>query len=305
MIEARPLGRILITGAAGFVGARLTQRLRDRGERPVATDLEAGSANPAVEPLDVTDASAVDRAIAGTRADAIFHCGAVSGPMVMPDRPDEIWRINTTGTVNLLEAARRAKVGRFVFCSSVDVYGSRGGGMLAETAPCNPDTVYGASKAAAEQALLGYARQHGLDAVALRLGWVYGPGRRTASLIPRLLGDALAGHETVVEMRSDALAHYQHLDDAVSALLAAATAKALSRCIYNATAGVGVPMKTVAAAIRTVVPGARIRFTGKEAASAAPLGYDNGLAEKDFGYRPVVSLEDGLSRFAAVLQGAL
>lgn len=300
--HGRPLGRILITGAGGFLGAALARRLRRLGVDPVASDVPALAATvDGLQDLDVTDAEAVNRMLPKSGFDTVFHCGAVSGPMVMPDQPDRIWRINVTGTVNLLEAARRAAIKRLVFCSSVDVYGSRTQAVLGEDAQYDPDTVYGASKAAAEQALLACARQHGLDGIALRFAWIYGPERRTASMIPRLLGDILAGREAVLDGAAGDLTHYMHVDDAVSALLAAARAETLPHRIYNATAGAGVTLQTLADQASALFPDARIRLTGGQP-TRGPLGYDNSRAEREFGYAPQVAFREGLAGFADALR---
>ena len=115
----RPLGRVLVTGARGFVGAALVEALAKAGEAVVGSDLGRSGTEPGdFRACDITDPRQVDQLIDGDAFDTIIHCGAVSGPMVMADRPLEIWRINVLGTAHLLEAARRRRVGRFLLCSS-------------------------------------------------------------------------------------------------------------------------------------------------------------------------------------------
>lgn len=293
-----------MTGAAGFLGGQLVRRLAETHERVIATDCMGGGAgNGGLRHLDVTDANQVTETVGAGAVDTIFHCGAVSGPMVMTDRPAEIWRINAGGTANILEAARLRGVGRVLLCSSVDVYGSRNPGMLDEATPPAPDTVYGASKVAAEQALIGYSGQYELDAVALRFAWIYGPGRRTPSMIPRLLEDGLAGRESVLDAAPGDLTHYMHVDDAVGALLAAARREHLPRLAYNATAGPGLRMEEVIGFISALLPQARIRLSsGGIPRDPGPLGFDNGHAQRDFGYAPAVGLRDGLQRYLAALR---
>jgi nucleoside-diphosphate-sugar epimerase len=184
----RRLGRVLVTGANGFIGAALVERLQRVGEEVVASDLDRGGAVSAnFQACDITDPHQVERLFASGPFDTTFHGGAISGPMVMPDRPLEIWRVNTLGTAHLLEAARRQRAGRFVLCSSCSVYGAMDGATIDEATPPDPVGVYGASKLAAEQAMIGFAREYGNDAVALRLAWVYGPGRRTPTTLAQLL----------------------------------------------------------------------------------------------------------------------
>jgi nucleoside-diphosphate-sugar epimerase len=300
----RALGQVLVTGAAGFLGGELVRRLMEMRAHVIATDcMGAGGGDGSPRHLDVTDANQVTETVGAGAIDTIFHCGAVSGPMVMTDRPAEIWRINAGGTANILEAARLRGVGRVLLCSSVDVYGSRNPAMLDEAVPPAPDTVYGASKVAAEQALIGYSRQYELDTGALRFAWIYGPGRRTPSMIPRLLEDGLAGRETVLDAAPRDLTHYMHVDDAVAALLAAARTERLPRLVYNATAGRGLPIQELIGQISALLPQARIRLSdGEVPRDPGPLGFDNGNAQRDFGYAPAVSLRDGLRRYLAALR---
>ena len=158
----RDLGRVLVTGAQGFVGAALTRRLRAAGQDVTGTDLRSAS-----EPCDLTDYAQVDAVIRGGYQ-TIFHCGAVSGPMVLADQPLAIWRINALGTAHVLEAARVHGTARVVVCSTSEVYGT-GLRWVDEVSPPDPPSVYGASKLAAEVATLAYVREHGLDAVTVRL----------------------------------------------------------------------------------------------------------------------------------------
>src|SRR6185369_2746189 len=157
----RRLGRVLVTGGTGFLGGALVKRLRRDGAETVISDLVHGAAAPAgLRACDLADRHQVDALLEDQGIDTIIHAGAVSGPMVMADRPLGIWRINVTGTAYLLEAARRNRVGRFILCSSVDIYGPSSSGMIDDEAGLAPESVYGASKVAAEAAMTGYAREH-------------------------------------------------------------------------------------------------------------------------------------------------
>ena len=114
----RRLGRVLVTGSAGFLGSALVNRLRRDDVEAIGSDLGRGAANPAVlRACDLTDRRQVDALVDDQQIDTIIHAGAVSGPMVMAERPLDIWQINVTGTAYLLEAARRNRVNRFVLCS--------------------------------------------------------------------------------------------------------------------------------------------------------------------------------------------
>lgn len=280
----RGLGRILVTGSRGFLGSALIKRLAAKGHPATASDLDADSA------CDLTDAEAVDSLVA-RGFDTVFHCGAVSGPMVMADRPLDVWRINAGGTANILEAARRHGCGRVIVCSTSEVYGRRQDSVDEDTPP-GPPSVYGASKLAAEAAVNGYASE-GVDAVALRLSWIYGPGRKTPTTLNSVMRSIAATGRADVAGRPDDPTHYLFIDDAVQGLLCAAGADHVPRCVYNITAGKAVPLIDVMRRVEAFVPGARIVL--REAPpSPSPACIASTAARRDLGFEVATSLETGL-----------
>jgi nucleoside-diphosphate-sugar epimerase len=305
-IAQRHLGQVLVTGANGFLGAALLIELKKQQLNVVATDIASGVPLPdGMAALDVRDGAAVRGIMEGTRFDTVFHCGAVSGPMVMADRPLDIWNINATGTANLLEAARMTKAGRVVVCSTVEVYGEAVTGTAAETARLQPDTVYGASKVAAEQAALTYHREHGLDTVILRFSWIYGPGRKTPTTLAALLANSLSGATTRVEGHPSDMTHYLYIEDALDGLLRAASVAALKdERIFNITAGAGMPFPEMLDQVREVAPGVRIDFHQLPAAASGPNGFSQDRAEAVLGYRARTSFKAGLAHYLATLRVA-
>jgi nucleoside-diphosphate-sugar epimerase len=305
-IAQRHLGNVLVTGANGFLGAALLTELKKRPQSVVATDIAAGAPLPSgMLPLDVRDGAAVRAIMEATRFDTVFHCGAVSGPMVMADRPLDIWNINATGTANLLEAARVTKAGRVVVCSTVEVYGAAVTGIAMETDHLQPDTVYGASKVAAEQAALTYHREHGLDTVVPRFSWIYGPGRKTPTTLATLLANSLTGAATRVEGHPSDVTHYLYIEDAVDGLLRAATVAALQdERVFNITAGGGVPLPEMLDQVREVAPGIRIDFHRQPAAASGPSDFSQNRAEAVLGYRARTSFKAGLAKYLASLRAA-
>lgn len=301
----RPLGRALVTGAAGFLGSTLARRLARDGAEIVISDLGQGTGLPTgLRVCDLTDRQQVDALVDNQGIDTIIHAGAVSGPMVMADRPLDIWQINVTGTAHLLEAVRRNRVGRFVLCSSIDVYGAGSAAVIDEDAPHAPDTVYGASKVAAEAALTGYAREHGIDGIALRFSWIYGPGRRTPTTLERLIRAGLTGQAVALDDEAEQRTHYLFIDDAVAGILAAAKAPAAPpRRAYNITSGDGVPFKKVVESLNGLLPQLLVSFDQHRSPQAGPTGFDLSNAQHDLGYRPQVPLSEGLRRYIEKLKG--
>ena len=299
----RELGRTLITGAAGFLGEAAARTLRAQGIEVIATDvnISLATSSPAILGCDVSDLAQIDDIMGSNRIDTILHCGGVSGPMVLADRPDLIWRINALGTANILEAARRHAVKRVVICSTSDVYGYQRQGMLNELALPDPPSVYAASKVAAEQAMLGYIAEHRVNAVAIRLAWIYGPGRKTRTFLHTMLSNGFAGHRTEVEGYPGDMVHYFFIDDAVAGLLGAATVSDPPHRIYNISGGRGQTLGAIAEAVRLAIPGARIEFKSDSIGCPGPAGLDHSRARNDFGYDPSISLRDGIALYCRSL----
>jgi nucleoside-diphosphate-sugar epimerase len=161
--------------------------------------------------------------------------------------------------------------------------------------------VYGASKVAAEQAMIGYVREHGLAAVALRLAWVYGPGRQTPTTLEKLLRATFEGGTLPIASAPDEMTHYVHIEDVVAALIAAAHASALPRPIYNISAGDGVPMNEVVAILRALAPELDVTFaatfSGRGGSAPGCSGPSREPGE-DLGYARI-GLAEGLRRYRA------
>jgi nucleoside-diphosphate-sugar epimerase len=293
--SSRPLGRVLLTGARGFLGAALRKRLTREGIDLVAADTGEGAPGDGVVSFDLLWPDEISALFAGEPFDTVLHCGAVSGPMVLADRPADIWRINVQGTADLLEAARRSGAGRVVVCSSVEIYGTRRRGILHENAPPDPPGIYGASKLAAEAAVLGYYNGQGLDVLALRLGWIYGPGRKTPTTLDQMLRAVHQGFTFELQGHPDDVAHYIFLDDAVSGLIKAADAGAPSSRVFNIVGPEGQTMGDVVEAVQRLCPRSRVAFARLTSSGEGPNGYSSSRANDEIGFGAKFSLYDGLA----------
>jgi nucleoside-diphosphate-sugar epimerase len=173
------IGRVLVTGSSGFIGGRLIEALRRDGVRVVGMRRSAPAApDRDCVVADLRDRAGLEQACAGI--DAVVHCAghahAFGREAEAADRHHH--DINYLGTRNLVEAAGRAGVRRFVFLSSVKAMGSPGARCVDESWPAPPDTAYGRAKRAAEEAVLDAGRRHGMGVTNLRLAMVYGRGSR-------------------------------------------------------------------------------------------------------------------------------
>lgn len=296
---------ILVTGAAGLIGFTLAQRLAASGRPVIGMDRIAPAEDGGFECVeaDLTDVhklyATLERGCAG-----IIHCGAISGPMLLRDNPRAIVEFNVGGTANVLEAARVVGLGRVVYCSSTSAYGHTPPAIdrVSEDVALNAVDVYGATKAAGDVLARAYAAQHGLDTVALRFSWVYGPRRRTECLIRDLIQDAQAGRVSRYAFTPAFARQYVYIEDVVDAAIAAYDAPALEPRAFNITGGTRLSFEEIAAAVHAAVPEAQIvNEPGDDAGDLYHAPMDISAAERVLGWVPRWSLADGVKAYAAWL----
>jgi UDP-glucose 4-epimerase len=270
--------RVLCTGALGVNGVWAVHELLDRGAEVLATDARADfslapelDGEVAFQSLDVTDADAVDAAVAAFHPDVVVHMAALMPAQAQAD-PDLGYRVNVMGTAHVLRAARRHDVARVAFTSSKGAYGAIVGvhghpdyEPLAEDAPVRPVSIYDHAKVASEGLGLNYAREGGPGFVALRFANIYGPGKLARhgpmSFVSRLIEDAAAGRTTRIPHGGDERDDQVYVRDVGVAVALAALTEALpAAAIYNVASGEAPTMAEIADAVRAQVPGADIEI---------------------------------------------
>jgi UDP-glucose 4-epimerase len=229
----------LVTGGAGFIGSHLVDALAARGDEVLVLDdfssgkrenlagaLEAGAT---VTELDVADAQAMFDAIGTFQPQSVFHLAAQIDVRRSMADPGFDARLNVVGTVNALEAATRAEASKFVFTSTGGAIYGEGAERtdelpFGETARCEPFSIYGQSKFAAEGYIDLYARTRGLRATTVRLGNIYGPRQDPATeagVVAIFCALGRDGGRPTVFGTGEQTRDYVHVADVVSALLAA------------------------------------------------------------------------------------
>lgn len=240
--------RVLVTGGAGFIGSHLIERLLERNCQVCVLDNFSSGSPERLAPFgdaldviegDVCDPSVVERAVAG--AEAVFHLAAMVSVVQSVAEPVAAYAINTAGTVQLLEAARRAGVRRLALASTCAIYGDTERLPVSEADPVAPVSPYAASKLAAEQACQLYSRLHGLETVALRFFNVYGPRQDPASpyaaVVPRFAASLRAGQQPTIFGDGLQSRDFIFVGDIVEALWTAATAPGLAGRLFNVGRG--------------------------------------------------------------------
>lgn len=233
-LQRDPHSPVLVTGAGGFIGGRLAERLVEQGHRVRGLVRQTAHA-PAlaargVEPVlgDLTQPADLPPAVSGCAV--VYHC---AGWMGEPSSREAAIAVNREGTGHLLEACLAAGVSRFIHLSTISVYGPTPAGTIDEHTPLWPLGYYRESKIAAEREVAS-ASQRGLVTVVLRPGQVFGPGDRR--LAGRVLGYLSRGLPVLVD-GGWGFCHPLYVDNLVDALLAAAGAESAAGQVFNLADG--------------------------------------------------------------------
>jgi UDP-glucose 4-epimerase len=303
--------RFLVTGGAGFIGSHLVEALVRRGERVRVLDnfVTGRRANLAevasdVEIIegDVRDPDAVRRAVAGM--DYVLHQAALASVQWSVDDPLTTHAANATGTLQVLDAARRAGVRRVLYAASAAAYGDDPTLPKHEDLPPRPLSPYAAAKLAGEHYCAAFARSYGLETVCLRYFNIYGPRQNPASLyasvVPRFITAMLRGEPPTIYGDGTQSRDFTHVDDVVQANLLALEAGEATGEPINVASGVRYSLLDLVATLNAVLgtcltPRHAPRRPGDVWHSQASIA----RAERVLGYRPRVALAEGLHRTVA------
>ncbi len=295
----------LVTGAAGFLGSALANRLAREGHQVRGyDDLSAG--DPARLSADVlfTRGDVTDRPKLWTLLqdiDCVYHLAAkVSVPESIL-YPREYNIINVGGTVSVMEAMRDVGVRRVILISSGAIYGDQGQQPLVESAPPNPGSPYAVSKLAAEHYVHTIGALWGIETVALRVFNAYGPGQPLAAshppVVPHFLRQVSHGGSMVIHGKGEQTRDFVYLDDVVAAMVAAASAPTINRSVINIGSGTETSIQSLGQSVLEAA-GLKSEWIYKEDQDAGPsrMCADIRLAKEKLGYKPRFSLQEGLER---------
>jgi UDP-glucose 4-epimerase len=287
--------RVLVTGGCGFVGRTLVPEFRRHGADVIVLDRQPypGADVPTIRG-DMTDPSVRERAVTADLT-GIVHLAAITSVLRSAEQPQETFDTNVEVTQGLLELARRRHVGQFVLASTNAVVGDVGTSTITEANPLRPLTPYGATKAACEMLLSGYAGAYGLATCALRFTNIYGPGMAAKdSFVPRLMRAALAGDGVQVYGDGKQARDLVHVSDIAAGIVAAWRHRYTGTAILGAGRSVTVLDLIEAARAATGAPLPIEHIPAKTGEMPAVI-VDIAHARAEFGYQPKIGLTEGLS----------
>lgn len=303
--------KLLVTGAAGFIGSAYVRMLLAAGAAQVpevsqVTVLDnltyAGSldnldlADPRLTFVrgDICDAYLVDKLVG--QADHVVHFAAESHVDRSIASADAFVRTNVTGTQTLLDAALRHGVERFVHVSTDEVYGSVESGSSTEQDPLHPNSPYAASKAASDLLALSYHRTHGLDVRVTRCCNNYGPRQFPEKIIPLFLTTLLDGGD--VPLYGDGLNRrdWLHVEDHCRAVELVRTSGSPGR-VYNISGGIELSNRELTERLLAACGAdwGRVRYVPDRKGHDRRYSVDDTRARTELGYRPRHDFTSGLA----------
>jgi UDP-N-acetylglucosamine/UDP-N-acetyl-alpha-D-glucosaminouronate 4-epimerase len=300
--------RYLVTGGAGFIGSNIVDELVRRNHQVVVLDdLSAGKESNLAgvrNKIDlhigtITDLAAVQSAAKG--ADFVIHLAArTSVPRSVKD-PLETNHINIDGTLNVLVAARDAKVRRFVYAASSSAYGETPKLPKVESMQPEPISPYGVTKYVGELYAQAFGRTYGLENASVRYFNVFGPRQDPTSqysgVLSRFMLAVIQGEPPVVFGDGEQTRDFTYIDNVVDETLRACEAKDASGKVFNGGTGVRVTLNQVLKMLEKIT-GRKIqpKYDPPRTGDIRDSQADISLARKILGYQPLVQFEEGLER---------
>jgi len=309
--------RILVTGAAGFIGSHTTRALLADGHEVVGLDdlstghrrnLPATRSGWSFVHGDIRDPAVCGRAMAG--ADAVVHlAGRNSVPRSIAD-PRSALEVNVMGGLNLLEAAREAGVTRFVHASSSSVYGDDPALPKVETQGRRPLSPYAASKASFEHLAFAWASVWGLSTVGLRFFNVFGPRQDPAgayaAVVPLFVTSALEGRRPTIHGDGSQTRDFTYVDNVVHAIRGAIHAsEEASGQVFNVACGQRISVLGLWRRIASEAGAQQAPVFGPARTGDMPHSLaDIRAAQRLLGFDPLVSFDEGIRRTVAWYRAA-
>ncbi len=323
------MGTVLVTGAAGFIGAHLCQALLARGDQVIGLDnlnayydpalkqarLSAltGQAAPgafAFHRIDLADSDAILALMRTERGiDRVAHLGAQAGVRWSLEAPFAYAAANVTGTLSILEGVRRAegRIRHTVYASTSSVYGSRTDGPFRESdAADRPASLYAATKLGAEMMAKSYADLYALNLTGLRFFTVYGPWGRPDMAYWLFTEAMLKGRPIALFNQGDMRRDFTYIDDIVAGVVAALDhpPAAPAHRLYNIGNSHPEQLLDMVSMLEELLGVQAIRVLKPMQPGDVPATFaDVSAMRRDFGWAPTTDLHTGLGRFVAWWRG--
>jgi len=289
--------KALVTGGSGFIGSHVVDKLIEKGVEVRVYDGVMPTHTKGVEFYQGSILDITTLGFAMNGVDAVFHLAAIADVKDVYDEPYYSEAINVKGTINVLEAARKAKVKRVIYGSTTWVYSDAETTNVDEKTPLHaPSHFYTATKLTGEYYCQAYSRLYGLDVTILRYGIPYGPRARDGAVIPIFVRKALNGEALTIAGDGLQFRKFVYVEDLAEGNVLALKNVAKNK-IYNLDGRQKISIKQIAETVQQFIPNVKIEqvparpgdFGGKEVSSES--------AKNELGWEPGISFEEGMKRY--------
>jgi UDP-glucuronate 4-epimerase len=309
---------VLVTGAAGFIGSHLSERLVQLNHRVIGLDnfddfyspaikrhnlsFLANASNFQLEQGDIRDATLLKRVFQASDIDIVVHLAARAGVRPSIEKPLLYQDVNIGGTISLLEACRVYRVSKFIFASSSSVYGSENEIPFREGSKIDtPASPYASSKAAAELFCRTYSQLYDIPIIVLRLFTVYGPRQRPEMAIHQFVRKIDAGEEITVFGDGSSKRDYTYINDIVNGIVKTMHYAKMQKQkfeVFNLGDSYPITLEYLVRLIeKALKKKAKIKNLAMQAGDVPITAADISEAKKCLGYLPEVTIEKGIPLF--------
>jgi len=289
--------KVLVTGGTGFIGSHVVDKLRDKGVGVRVFDMVMPEYRDDIEFYQGSLLNLEQMRMAVSGVDAVFHLGAVADVNDVFLEPHYSEAINVRGAINVLEAARKAKVKKVIYGSTTWVYSEAESNDVDETTPLHaPSHFYTATKLAGEYYCRSYNKLYGLDITILRYGIPYGPRARDGAVIPIFVKKALNGEPLTITGDGSQFRKFVYVEDLAEGNVLALKAIASNKT-YNLDGIEKITIKEIAEMVRDIIGNVKIEYVPARTGDFPGKEVSSKRAEDELGWTPKTSFNEGLKKY--------
>ncbi len=289
--------RVLVTGGSGFIGSHVVDKLKERG---VTVRVYDGLMPTFRNDIEYYQGSILDRTALGfamSDVDAVMHLAAVADVKDVFNEPLRSEAINVTGTINILEAARKSNAKRVIYGGTTWVYSEAEANSVDEATPLHaPSHLYTATKLAGEYYCRSYSKLYDLEVTILRYGIPYGPRARDGAVIPIFVKKALKGEPLTLAGDGSQFRKFIYVEDLAEGNVLALQSIAKNKT-FNLDGKQRVTIKQIAETIQKILGDVKIEYTPARPGDFSGKEVSSELAKNELGWEPRISFEEGVRRY--------
>ena len=292
--------KVLVTGGAGFIGSNLVDKLVQKGQKVIVLDnfstgqrsnlSRHNKKNVKIIKVDISGNKSLDKYF--KNIDYVFHLAGLADIVPSIENPSKYFKSNVVGTFNVIQAAKKAKIKKFIYAASASCYGMPNKFPINEDAKINPMYPYALTKWQAEELIMHWAKIYNFPAISFRFFNAYGPRSRTSGAYGAVFGiflaQKLANKPLTIVGNGNQTRDFIHVSDLVKGIIKAALSKKIGK-IYNIGGGKEIRINKIA----KLIGGKKIYIPKRPGEPDRSLANISKI-KQDLNWRPKVKIEEGV-----------